>query len=80
MTLNNEQIIAILQATINDLIELGSGTDNDFDDYNAQAIARFASVHTHRSKFFIANRRITQLSKVIEGLRGSAQGLNDHEF
>lgn len=78
--MNNDALITVLRATINDLVMLGSMTNYEYDDSEARAIAEVSDALTHSAKFFIANRRINQLSRVIKNLETTPQRINNHDF
>lgn len=71
-------LLTILRATINDLVMLGSMTEYTFDEPEAQELAALSDGLPHSAKFFIANRRINQLTRLIKTLE--KQPRDDHEF
>ncbi|ANV90780.1 hypothetical protein [Picosynechococcus sp. PCC 8807] len=67
--MDQQTLIAILEATLDDLVVLGVYPDHEFDDRRAQGIANTLQQPTHRQKFFRANHRISQLARGIEILK-----------
>lgn len=78
--MDREVLISILEATVNDLVLLGTYPDHSFEDWRARAIANTVGQPTHRQKFFRADHRISQLLRVIEILKAEKPKLDDHEF
>jgi hypothetical protein len=77
---DKELIIQVLQNVIEDLVDLGSHDEYSFDEPMAKSLAMIGNDLTHKQKFFRANKRINQISRLIDHLKKSTHDFGDHEF